>query len=78
MKTLVIIIIIIYYYYYFFFLTLGRYIIIIIIIIIKNECHSNIIVDRFQGWWASLGLNLYTVIVLEMCLLCKKKYGLHE
>jgi len=25
------------------------YIIIIIIIIIKNECHSNIIVDRLQG-----------------------------
>ena len=22
-----------------------------IIIIIKNECHSNIIVDRLQGWW---------------------------
>jgi len=27
----------------------NLYIIIFIIIIIKNECHSNIIVDRLQG-----------------------------
>jgi len=27
----------------------GKINIIIIIIIIKNECHSNIIVDRLQG-----------------------------
>jgi len=30
-------------------------IIIIIIIIIKNECHSNIIVDRLQGCGHSIG-----------------------
>ena len=39
-----------YYYYYYFII-----IIIIIIIIIKNECHSNIIVDRLQGCSNYLG-----------------------